>query len=187
MDGINGITGGYSLILIVTLIYINNFRFYFINNDFLILFMLTILIFNYFNFRSKAVCFAGDVGSLTIAYIVIYLVIKLCLDSGLLIFILLLTLYGIDTIFTIIQRIIRRENIFDAHRLHLFQVAVNKTKMPHLKMSLIYMVVQLLINIMIIVFSYKSGATQLFYVGILLLSISVSYILIKKKMMPDLP
>lgn len=186
MDGINGITGGYSLILIISLIYINNFTFLFIDNNFLIFFLLTIFIFNYFNFRSKAVCFAGDVGSLTIAYIVIYLVIKLCLDSGQLIYILLLTLYGIDTIFTIIQRIIRRENIFDAHRLHLFQVAVSKTNMPHLLMSMIYMLVQLMINIIIIALSYKSGEEQLFYVGILLLSIAVSYILIKKKMMTDL-
>ncbi|NJN27369.1 MAG: UDP-GlcNAc--UDP-phosphate GlcNAc-1-phosphate transferase [Cyclobacteriaceae bacterium] len=184
MDGINGMTGGYSLVVVGTLLYVNGFMYEFIDNSFLVFFTLALLVFSFYNFRKKAVCFAGDVGSLSIAFIVVYLLIRLIADTHQFVYILLLTVYGIDTIFTIVQRIARKENIFDAHRLHLFQVIVSKTKMPHLRMSLIYMVIQLLVNVILLSMLPLPQHLQVLGSIGLLLVLSVIYIVIKKKMMP---
>lgn len=185
MDGINGMTGGYSLVTVISLIYINSYVYQFIANDFLFFFLLALVVFSFFNFRTKAVCFAGDVGSLTIAYIIVYLIIKLVSESHQFVFILFLTLYGIDTIFTIVQRIFKKENIFEAHRLHLFQVAVSKTGMPQLSMSLIFMAVQTAINLVIVWLIQLSLQQQLIYSALLLFGLSVIYSVIKKYMMKE--
>lgn len=182
MDGINGMTGGYGLVTVISLIYVNNYVSSFITNDFLLFFLLSLLIFDFYNFRKKAVCFAGDVGSLTVAYIIVYLIIKLAFETQQFVFVLFLTLYGIDTIFTIIQRILKRENIFEAHRLHFFQVVVSKTGMPHLRMSLIYMVIQAIINLLVILIMQMHLRQQVIYSGIMLLVLSIFYIIVKKKM-----
>lgn len=182
MDGINGMTGGYSLITVISLIYVNNYVYNFISNDFLFFFLLSLVIFSFFNFRKKAICFAGDVGSLTIAYIVVYLVLKLISESQQVGFVLFLTLYGIDTIFTIVQRILKKENIFEAHRLHLFQVAVSKTGMSHLRMSGIYMLIQLIINSLVILIILVEFRHQMIYFGAMLLVLSVFYMLVKRKL-----
>ncbi len=183
MDGINGMTGGYATITILSMIIVNSFVQNFISNDFLYFTLLTLIVFNLFNFRKKAVCFAGDVGSLTIAFILIFILIKMIHETHQFIYILFLTLYGIDTIFTIVQRLSLRQNIFEAHRLHLFQVVISKTGMPHLRMSTIYMVLQLVINILIIQIATIPIQQQFFYAFIMLLGLSVCYIIIKKKMM----
>lgn len=183
MDGINGMTAGYSVVIVSTLIYVNNFIFFFISNEVLIYFLLALLVFSFYNFRKKAICFAGDVGSLTIAFIVVYLIINLIQTSNQYGFILFLTLYGLDTVFTIIQRIIRKENIFDAHRLHLFQVIVSKTKMPHLSMSMIYIIIQVVINILVLNVIENPMMKQLIYIGIMLIVLSVVYIILKRKLM----
>ena len=182
MDGINGMTGGYGLVTVISLIYVNNFVTDFIANEFLFFFLLSLIIFNFYNFRKKAVCFAGDVGSLTVAFIIVYLLIKLVNETHQFVFILFLTLYGIDTIFTIVQRILKKENIFEAHRLHFFQVVVSKTGMSHLRMSSIYMLVQTIVNLVVILIVQLNVGDQLIYSGIMLLALSVCYIFIKNKM-----
>ncbi len=146
MDGINGITGGYSLLLIFTLYIINNFSVYFIENEFLQVLISGLLVFNYFNFRNKAMCFAGDVGSISMAVIILFLLLKLILHTQNYIFILLLLVYGIDSSLTIVQRLWRKENIFKAHRLHLFQLMVSEWKLKHISTTLLYLLAQLIIN-----------------------------------------
>lgn len=185
MDGINGMTGGYSLVTVISLIYVNNFVTDFIVNEFLYFFLLSLIIFNFYNFRKKAVCFAGDVGSLIVAFIIVYLIIKLISETHQFVFILFLTLYGIDTIFTIVQRIIKKENIFEAHRLHFFQVVVSKTGMAQLRMSGIYMFVQTIVNLIILMILQFSISSQLIYSGIMLSVLSVAYIVIKNKMIQN--
>lgn len=181
MDGINGITGGYSLVVVFSLVYVNSEIQPFVSNEFLLFIVLALLIFNYFNFRTKAVCFAGDVGSLSIAFIIVYLILKLIIESQQFIYLLFLTFYGIDTVFTIIQRLIMKENIFDAHRLHFFQVVVSKTGMPHLFMSIIYMVGQAIVNFIVIMLIPMTAIQQLTYAGVMLAFLSLLYIGIKRK------
>ncbi len=181
MDGINGMTGGYATVTVISMIIVNNFVQNFISDDFLYFILLALIVFNLFNFRKRAVCFAGDVGSLTIALILIFILIKMVYETHQIVYILFLTLYGIDTIFTIVQRLYLRQNIFEAHRLHLFQVVISKTGMPHLRMSTIYMVLQLAINTIVIQMAAIPAQQQVFYAFIMLLGLSLSYIIIKKK------
>lgn len=183
MDGINGMTGGYSLVITLSLLYVNNWEYKFISNDFLFVFLLALIVFNIFNFRKKAVCFAGDVGSLSVAFVIVYLLMKLIIETHQFVFLLFLTLYGIDTIFTIVQRIHRRENIFEAHKLHLFQVAISKTGMPHLRMSMMFMGLQAIINLLILFIVKLPTDQQVIASAVLLLFLSIVYVIVKRKML----
>lgn len=147
MDGINGITGGYSLVVMASFWYINNNIIFFIDNNFIYIISLSLLIFNFFNFRKKAKCFAGDVGSVSIAFIIVFLLGKLIVQTQDLTYIIILLVYGVDSILTIVHRIILKENIFIAHRKHLYQIMSNELQMPHLFVSLIYIVAQIIVII----------------------------------------
>lgn len=150
MDGINGMTGGYSLFTIASLYYINQNIVSFTSSELLIVIGLSLIVFNFFNFRKKAKCFAGDVGSVSIAFIIIYLIGQLILKTQNVSYILLLLVYGVDTAFTVLFRKIRGENIFEAHRTHFYQYLSNQLGYPHLLVSFLYIVAQLLINILLI-------------------------------------
>jgi UDP-GlcNAc:undecaprenyl-phosphate/decaprenyl-phosphate GlcNAc-1-phosphate transferase len=183
MDGINGITGGYSTIVVFALWFVNNYHLKFIENDFLIFTLSGLMVFNYFNFRTKARCFAGDVGSISIAVIILFLLLKLILQEQNLIYILFLSVYGVDSVLTIIHRLFLKENIFKAHRLHLFQVIVHNLKFSHLLMSSIYMLIQGIICYIVIFNLQYSFITQLvtgFSIIILLVTL---YIITKRKAM----
>ena len=144
MDGINGITGGYSLVVVGALWYINSYRAEFTDNRLLFTLLLALLVFNFFNFRRRAKCFAGDVGAVSIAFTIVFLLGLLMLKTRDLSYILLLGVYGVDSILTIIHRLILRENIFEAHRKHAYQIMANELKIPHVAVSAVYMVIQAL-------------------------------------------
>jgi len=145
MDGINGITGGYSLVVAGALLYINIYRVQFIDNELIYYVILSLLVFNYFNFRTKARCFAGDVGSISIAFILLFLLGKLIIATNDISYIVLLGVYGVDTVLTIIRRLLLKENIFEAHRKHVYQLLANEMKMPHVWVSSLYASLQALI------------------------------------------
>jgi UDP-GlcNAc:undecaprenyl-phosphate/decaprenyl-phosphate GlcNAc-1-phosphate transferase len=185
MDGINGLTGGYSLILISTFIYLNNFQYNFVDNDFLIFTALGIVVFIFFNFRKEARCFAGDVGSVSIAFINMFILLKLIIAATNPFFIMFLAVYGVDSVLTIIHRLTKKENIFKAHRSHLYQVLVNQGKLSHIKISIIYMLIQLVVNVLIFYsLNFKMEAQLLVIISILAI-LAASYILIKYKVMAD--
>ena len=148
MDGINGITSGYSLTVLLPLIILNH-SIHFIEMSYLIVAAIACVVFCYFNFRpkGKAKCFAGDVGSIGIAFIVLLPLGKLILQTGDLTYILLLVVYGVDTILTICHRIMLHENLGQAHRKHAFQIMANELKIPHEVVSLGYMILQLIISL----------------------------------------
>ena len=173
MDGVNGMTGAYSLVTLGSLIIINQYHVKFVDNNFLILIVLSLIIFNFFNFRKKAVCFAGDVGSYSIAFIVIYLILMVSIKTGNFIFILFLAVYGVDTALTIVHRLLRKENIFKPHRLHLFQVLVYHYRISHLGIAGIYAFTQLLINGLLFACLGFGHSTQ-YIVGLVILFLLVS-------------
>lgn len=150
MDGINGLTGSYSLLTISSLYYINTNVVSFVSSEFLIVIGLSLLVFNFFNFRKSAKCFAGDVGSVSMAFIVVFLIGQLVITTNNIAYVLLLLVYGVDTAFTVFFRKLRGENIFEAHRSHFYQYLSNRLKIPHLLVAGIYFVVQLLVNILMI-------------------------------------
>ena len=176
MDGINGITGGYSIAVIVPLIYLNS-RYDFISMDFLYVAGLSLLVFCFFNFRKKAKCFAGDVGSISIAFIVLFALGKLILTTGDFAYIVLLAVYGADTVLTICHRIQLHENLGEAHRKHAFQIMANELKMPHVTVSSLYMALQLVISAGVIYLPIN----HYLYLGIVILLLAAGYLLFMKK------
>lgn len=156
MDGINGITGGYSLITILTFLYINKYVTVFIDDIYIILSLISLLVFNFFNFRTKAKCFAGDVGSVSIAFIIIFFILQLIIKTNNPGYLLLLLIYGLDTATTVLFRVLRKENIFEAHRTHFYQFLVNEKGMQHLAVAVIYMMSQVIINALLINYAFIS-------------------------------
>jgi UDP-N-acetylmuramyl pentapeptide phosphotransferase/UDP-N-acetylglucosamine-1-phosphate transferase len=150
MDGINGMTGVYSLVTLCSLACINKDSIQFTDENFIIYPILACLVFLFFNFRKKAKCFAGDVGSMGIGFWVIGLITLLIMRTGEYKYILLLSIYGMEVVLTITERILLKENIFEAHRRHLYQLLANEKKVSHLLISSVYAVCQLLINIFLI-------------------------------------
>ena len=144
MDGINGITGGYSLVILVALAYINAQVVPFVEQDLIYTVILSVLVFCFFNFRKKAKCFAGDVGSVSIAFVLLFLIGRLVMVTEDLSWIVLLVVYGVDSVLTIVHRLMLHENIGLPHRKHLYQLMVNELKIPHVAVSLVYMAVQAL-------------------------------------------
>ena len=142
MDGINGITGGYSLVILVTLAYINAKIVPFTEPALINTVLCSVLVFCFFNFRKKAKCFAGDVGSVSIAFILLFLIGRLIIKTEDFSWIILLSVYGVVTVLTIIHRLILHENIGLPHRKHMYQLMANELKMSHVMVSFIYMVVQ---------------------------------------------
>ena len=150
MDGINGMTGGYSLVCLLSLQFINCCHIQFIDSEFIFFELLGIIVFIFFNFRIQAKCFAGDVGSVSIAFVIVFLLLKLILLTNQYIYILFLSLYGIDTVYTLLVRIRLKENIFKAHKTHLFQLLVQKIPLSHIQVSGLYIIIQMLVNSIII-------------------------------------
>ena len=126
MDGINGITGGYSLVVLGGLAYINASIVPFVEPVFIYTVLCGVLVFCFFNFRKKAKCFAGDVGSVSIAFILLFLIGKLIIQTGDFSWIILLSVYGVDSVLTIIHRLMLHENIGLPHRKHMYQLMANE-------------------------------------------------------------
>ena len=145
MDGINGITGGYSLIILGALAYINEEMVSFAEPALIYTVLCSVVVFCFFNFRRKAKCFAGDVGSVSIAFILLFLIGRLIIETEDFSWIVLLSVYGVDSVLTIIHRLMLHENIGLPHRKHMYQLMANELKMPHVVVSLIYMAVQAIV------------------------------------------
>ncbi|KRB57299.1 glycosyltransferase family 4 protein [Flavobacterium sp. Root186] len=182
MDGINGITGLYTLVVMGSLLYVNTKIQLFTSGIFIKYAMIASLVFLFFNYRKKAKCFAGDVGSIAIAFWIIYLVLKLILITNSLIWLLFLAVYGVDAVCTIIHRLYLKQNIFEAHRLHLYQVLSNEYKIQHRLVSLYYAIVQAGISFLIVFLYQKIQDIVLFIIVIvpLLLIYSLKFYLLRK-------
>lgn len=175
MDGINGITGLYTLVVLGSLLYVNQNIIQFTDRDFIIYPILGCLVFLFFNFRKKAKCFMGDIGSMGIAFWVVALIGLLMMKTGEIKWILFLAVYGIEVIFTILERLKLKENIFEAHRRHLYQLLANEKNISHLKVSSLYAVVQLLVNAIVIF----SNLPQIVIFVIILLPALIFYLYTK--------
>ncbi len=181
MDGINGITVSNSLAVLV-LLAIANQNTPFINSEFLYYIILSVIVFGFFNFRNKAKAFAGDVGSVAIAFIILFLLAKLIITTQNVIYILFLLIYGLDAVWTIIRRLFRKENIFEAHRSHLYQFYANENKTNRLIIAAIYGVLQLLVGFFVLYTSSLSLEYQIILSIFLLVLGSGSYLFLKNRL-----
>ena len=177
MDGINGITGGYSTAVIGSFWYINKYVIQFVDNQLIYIVLLSLLVFNIFNFKKKAKCFAGDIGAISMAFIAVFLLGMLIVKTQDFSYIALLLVYGVDTVLTIIHRLFLRENITQPHRKHLYQLLANELKNSQLVIALIYALLQVLIFIGLLIFEQHT----ILYISLASVLLTAIYIVLKRK------
>lgn len=182
MDGVNGITAGYALAVLVPLLLANR-NGGFIDESFLVIAILGVLVFSYFNFRprGKAKCFAGDVGSVGIAFIMLFVIGKLILATSDITWLTFLIVYGVDGCCTILHRIMLHENLGEAHRKHAYQLMANELGMSHVTVSLIYMVMQLVISLVMIYLVPNTVLAHWVYLIVVAVLLIAAYVLFMKK------
>lgn len=182
MDGINGITAGYSLAVLLPLVLLNQ-ELFFMEPSFLVVAILGVLVFCIFNFRpkGKAKCFAGDVGSIAIAFIMLFAIGKLVVLTGDVTYLIFLLVYGVDGCLTICHRIMLHENLGEAHRKHAYQLMANELKIGHVKVSLLYMAMQLMVSLGFIYVCPNTVLVHWMYLIGAVVVLGVAYVLFKKK------
>lgn len=182
MDGINGITAGYSLAVLLPLVLLNQ-ELVFMEPSFLIVAILGVLVFCIFNFRpkGKAKCFAGDVGSIAIAFIMLFAIGMLVVLTGDVTYLIFLLVYGVDGCLTICHRIMLHENLGEAHRKHAYQLMANELKIGHVKVSLLYMAMQLMVSLGFIYVCPNTVLAHWLYLLGAVVVLAVAYVLFKKK------
>ena len=203
MDGINGITAGYALTVLVPLVLLNGMpgqaghdvmvaghdglvgfeRAGFIEPSYLIVAIIGVLVFCFFNFRpkGKAKCFAGDVGSIGIAFILLFAIGRLIVHTGDVTYLILVLVYGVDGFFTIVHRILLHENLGEAHRKHAYQIMANELRMDHRVVSLIYMALQLAVSLGFIYLCPNTVLAHWIYLVGALALLTGAYVLFMKK------
>ena len=182
MDGINGITGLYTIVVMGALLFVNQYVFEFIDCRFIVYPILASIVFLFFNYRKRAKCFAGDVGSISIAFWIIYLLLKLIMETESLVWLLFLAVYGVETVCTILHRIYLKENIFEAHRWHFYQVLSNGFKIEHRIVSFLYALLQIIVSC-VVVYGYLDFDVLTVFAIILLPLLalySIKFYLLKK-------
>lgn len=182
MDGINGITAGYSLAVLVPM-YLLNMKSGFVDEAFITVTIMSVLVFCVFNFRpkGKAKCFAGDVGSIGIAFILLFILGNIIIKTQDITYLLLLVVYGIDACLTIIHRIMLHENLGEAHRKHAYQLMANELKIGHLKVSLLYMFIQAVISLVFIYAIPDTVLAHWIYLVAVVFVLALAYVLFMKK------
>lgn len=188
MDGINGITAGYALAMLVPMLIlaVSGSKFQvpsFIDPSYLIVAIIGVLVFSLFNFRprGKAKCFAGDVGSIGIAFIILFALGKLMLATQDITYFVFFLVYGVDGAMTIFHRIMLHENLGQAHRKHAYQLMANELKMSHVAVSLLYMGIQLAVSLGFIYLCPNTVLAHWVYLVVAGLVLAVAYILFKMK------
>ena len=182
MDGINGITGGYALASLIP-IYVLNREMGFVEESLVLTVILADIVFCFFNFRpkGKAKCFAGDVGSIGIAFILLFLIGRLVMVTGDVSYFIFLLVYGVDGCLTICHRIMLHENLGEAHRKHAFQLMANELKIGHVTVSLIYMALQMAVSLGFIYLCPDTTVAHWIYLVVALVVLAIAYVLFKKK------
>ena len=191
MDGINGITAGYALAVLVplglvtmngTFIVMNDHELS-INFSLIMSVIIAAVVFCIFNFRpkGKAKCFAGDVGSIGIAFIMLFLLGNVIIKTEDITWLIFLLVYGVDGCLTIIHRIMLHENLGEAHRKHAYQIMANELKIGHVKVTMLYMAMQLIVSLGFIYLCPNTVLCHWMYLIGALVVLAIAYVLFMKK------
>ena len=182
MDGINGITAAYGFAMLLP-IALQNHTMGFIDESYLIVAIIGLIVFSLFNFRpkGKAKCFAGDVGSIGIAFIILFALGKMMLATQDVTWIVFFLVYGIDGSMTIFHRIMLHENLGQAHRKHAYQLMANELKMSHVVVSLLYMAMQLVVSLGFIYLCPNTVLAHWVYLVGAAAVLAIAYVLFKMK------
>lgn len=182
MDGINGMTGVYAMASLVP-IFLLNHHLHFAEESLIIVVILSDIVFCFFNLRpkGKAKCFAGDVGSIGMAYILLFLIGNLILTTQDITYLIFLIVYGVDGVLTICHRIMLHENLGEAHRKHAYQLMANELRIGHVKVSLFYTFLQLIISLGFVYLCPNNQIAHWCYLVIVLIALSAAYIIFMHK------
>ncbi len=182
MDGINGITPGYSFAILIPLFVLNR-KMGFVDESLIVVVLLANLVFSYFNFRpkGKAKCFAGDVGSVGIAFILLFMIGMLIMRTGDITWLIFMVAYGVDGCCTIIHRIMLHENLGEAHRKHVFQLMANELKIGHMTVTFFYMLLQLVISMVFVLVIPDTALAHWTYLGAVLAVLVLGYVWFMRK------
>lgn len=178
MDGINGITVTFGLVMLATLIYLNR-TISFVDEPLLQYATAGVLVFAFFNFRGKPRCFSGDVGSVSLGFLLTYVSVLLLIATESVAVLAIWTVYGVDSVMTILHRLIRKQNIFEAHRMHLYQYLANELGWPHLLVSTIYGLCQLAINVLVVIHLDGHGPSPEVFLVATLATAGLVYLLVR--------
>ena len=201
MDGINGITAGYALAVLVPLGLLNtnyhelatnlttnyssivSSNGVFVDQSLIVASIIAAVVFCIFNFRpkGKAKCFAGDVGSIGIAFIMLFLLGNVIIKTGDITWLIFLLVYGVDGCLTIVHRIMLHENLGEAHRKHAYQIMANELKIGHVKVTLLYMTIQLVVSLGFIYLCPNTVLCHWMYLIGALAVLAIAYVLFMKK------
>ena len=181
MDGINGITGIYSL-SVLSGYFMVNYQVKHLDQDLIIYAGISLLVFGFYNFRKKALFFAGDIGSITLGILVFFLGLSLAYKLSAPVLIMIIMVYGADAGCTLLYRkFYTNESIFDPHRHHIYQKLVDTYKIPHLKISIIYAVIQMLMNFVVLKTFHLDLKNQIFVICIFTVIFISCYIMLFRK------
>ena len=191
MDGINGITAGYALAVLVPLALVNMNGTFIVMNDhelsinfsLIMSSIIATVVFCIFNFRPKgrAKCFAGDVGSIGIAFIMLFLLGNVIIKTQDVTWLIFLLVYGVDGCLTIVHRIMLHENLGEAHRKHAYQIMANELKIGHVKVTLLYMIMQLAVSLGFVYLCPNTAFCHWMYLIGALAVLAIVYVLFMKK------
>lgn len=182
MDGINGMSVAFGMVFITTLIYLNN-NIQFVDQELLIYAGMGVFSFAIFNFRAKALCFAGDVGSISLGFLLVYLSLLFYYTTANISVLAFWIVYGVDSVITIIYRLIKKENIFIAHRSHLYQYLANELNISHIKIATAYGLLQVLINSIVIYNFNVHVITDINLLLLLIISTGLVYLVIRTRVL----
>ena len=184
MDGINGLTILYSLSFLMSFYYINTEFISFINPNMLLVMIICNVIIGFLNIRTKAVCFIGDVGSISMGFLYATLALILMIKTNSFAPLVLIMVYAVDAGWTIMERLSLKENIFLPHRRHLYQILVNELRFSHILISISYFTIQMLLN-MVWLLNYENKNSGIF-LSTTFIILSICYLTIKKAVLKKL-
>lgn len=84
--------------------------------------LVAVAVFAMFNFRSRAMVFSGDVGSITVGYFIAFSLTVLMAYYGRLSMAVFVLVFFVDTFFTFLHRLFKGENVLSPHKKHLYQI-----------------------------------------------------------------
>ncbi|MCX6218394.1 hypothetical protein [Spirosoma sp.] len=184
MDGINGMTAFCSLVAIGTLWFVEG-ELLGTTNALFPCVLIALLVFCYVNARPQAICFAGDVGSVSMGFIVLYGIVDCVSRSHSWLPVLFIAVYGLDSGLTILYRLYLGQNIIQPHQMHLYQVLVSARRWSHLRVSALYACVQLCVNGLAIVTLTKPLMDQWLVVGLVVGCLGAGYVMARIQLDKD--
>ena len=111
---------------------------------FCITLMAAMTIFGIFNISRKI--FAGDVGAITLGFLIVYILTTMILAEGDATMMIFLIVCLFDAGLTTTQRLFAGENILTPHHKFIFHLLIRQWQLPHIVVSICYALLQLLIN-----------------------------------------